>query len=109
MMKFKVAAAVLAGLLIAVGVATNFTPRRVTERRTETWMEQKLPRQFDDYTFQGGTNPEQSYKMDPLTYSVLNPYGIVCRVFSNGREQYDTVFIHSDNSDSFHDPLVCFQ
>lgn len=109
MMKFKVAAAVLAGLLIAVGVATNFTPRRVTERRTETWMEQKLPRQFDDYVFQGSTNPEQSYKMDPLTYSVLSPYGIVCRVFSNGNEQYDTVVIHSDNSDSFHDPRVCFQ
>jgi hypothetical protein len=72
-------------------------------------MEQHLPHRFEDYQFEGAANPEQSYKMDATTYSVLNPYGIVCRVFSNGKQQFDTVVIHSDNSDSFHDPRVCFQ
>ena len=107
-MNFKVAVGILGTLLLAVGLAATFTPR-IAQHRDEAWMEKRVPHNVADYDFRGSANPEQTYKMDPVTYETLNPYGIVCRVFDNGKAQFDTVVIHSNNSDSFHDPRVCFQ
>jgi hypothetical protein len=51
-----------------------------------------------------------SYKMNDVTYSTLQPYGIVARIFENSKnaQVFDVVVIASDSKDSFHDPRVCF-
>ncbi len=107
-MNFKLAVGILGTLMLGVGLAATFTPR-IGLNRDEAWMEKRVPTKVADYDFRGSENPQQSYKMDPITYETLNPYGIVCRVFDNGKAQFDTVVIHSNNADSFHDPRVCFQ
>ncbi|MCE9560101.1 MAG: EpsI family protein [Armatimonadetes bacterium] len=49
-----------------------------------------------------------SYKMDELTYKLLDPFGIVARRYTKGSKIYDVVLISSRSKDSFHDPRVCF-
>ncbi len=55
-------------------------------------------------------NTLYSYKMDEVTYTTLDPYGIVARIFvhEKTREAYDAVVVASQSKDSFHDPRVCF-
>lgn len=83
-----------------IGIATR--PKTVSHRPSEAWLETQVPNAFDGYYV------TQVYKMDPGTYDILKPYGIVSRFMSNGTRNYDTVFLGSDNSESFHDPRVCF-
>jgi hypothetical protein len=58
---------------------------------------------------------DTSYKMEPLTYQTLEPFGICCRVMLNAKtniganaETYDTVFIVGDGEHTFHTPEICF-
>ncbi|HEY3782689.1 MAG TPA: exosortase/archaeosortase family protein [Fimbriimonadaceae bacterium] len=70
--------------------------------RTEAWMESIAPSLIGDYKV------TSTYKMEPSTYSELQPYGIVCRIFGNGKESYDVTLVASNRKSSFHDPRVCF-
>ncbi|RYG25083.1 exosortase-associated EpsI family protein [bacterium] len=84
-------------------------PRTKYDPKTETWLESQAPVAFNGYTFApSGTNAQQSYKMSESTYETLNPYGIVARVFSNGKHTFDTVLIAGSSGKSFHNPKVCF-
>ena len=90
-------------LIFAItGIAIAMRPAVIRDRPTEAWLNKQVPRNFDGYYV------TQDYKMDPTTYSTLKPYGIISRFMSNGPHAYDSVFIASDNSLSFHDPRVCF-
>lgn len=99
------------GLLLAVGAALAFVPKPSAVKRTETWVADALPKRVGDFSMMPPQDPKYpycSYKMDKTTYDILRPWGIVPRVFSNGRNTYDVVVIGSNTKDSFHDPSVCF-
>ncbi len=102
---------VAAGLLLAVGASLAFVPKPEATVRSEVWVASGLPERVGDYARVPAQDPKFpycSYKMDKGTYDILRPWGIVPRVFSNGRETYDVVVIGSNSKDSFHDPRVCF-
>lgn len=92
----------LIAIFVITGIAIAIRPRTMSHRPTEAWLETLVPQSIDGFVV------SQVYKMDPGTYSVLKPYGIVSRFMSNGTLNYDSVFLASDNSESFHDPRVCF-
>lgn len=96
--------------LACIGAAIQFAPKaQATPGHTETWMETKLPKQVGKYSMViGDSGAEQTYKMPQATYTELNPYGIVCRVFRSGADMVDVVIISSNRKESFHDPKVCF-
>lgn len=110
----------LAGLFIVVGVAITIRGRAYSKPLTETQIENMTPSTLPGYTMlpAGSTGSPTSdlnvtYKMDDVTYSLLQPWGIVSRVFqstdlSKPQQVYDTVVIPSDNTNSFHDPTICF-
>ncbi|RYG81418.1 exosortase-associated EpsI family protein, partial [bacterium] len=103
---------VAAGLLLAVGGALAFSPRPDAVQHDEKWVAAGLPTQVASFRMapaQDASVPYCSYKMDASTYQILQPWGIVPRVFQNANgESYDVVVIGSNLKDSFHDPAVCF-
>ena len=102
--------------LFAFGVVTclfggfiTFAAVRKVEGKAETWLEQQAPDLVDGYSFLRGNGlNEQTYKMDKETYRVLEPYGIVSRVYQKQGKNVDVVLIASNNKVSFHDPRICF-
>jgi len=93
---------ILAAIFAVGGIAVLQRPLTFKNRPTEAWLEKQVPTSFGKFTEQS------TYKMDTQTYQILNPYGIVSRIMSDGAHAYDAVFIASDSSLSFHDPLECF-
>ena len=65
-------------------------------------MEQMTPTAIGNYKLLS------TYKMEPSTYQELQPYGIVSRIYGNGKQAYDVVLVASNRKTSFHDPRVCF-
>lgn len=109
MMTAKIVALIV--LLAGFGVMTNFRTQ-VTgyTRPTEAWLEDVTPAELTGFNMvRSLDNPKQSYKMDPVTYEVLDPFGIVARIFVRGTERFEAVVIAGDNADSFHDQRGCFQ
>lgn len=92
----------LIALFAVTGAAITMRPKVNVDRPTEAWLDTQVPTDFDGYTVQS------TYKMDPQTYEILKAYGIISRFMTNGAQSYDSVFIASDNSESFHDPRICF-
>lgn len=106
----KIHLVVAGSLLLAAGVLANIAPRAKAPDRDEAWMAKRLPDTFDGYGYvRSLDDPNNSYRMSQVTYDTLKPFGIVSRVYDNGGRRFDTVVIASTNSDSFHDPAVCFQ
>ena len=94
---------ILAILILAIsGLMVMRRPLTNSHRHNEQWLNQQVPVAFDGYTL------AQKYKMDPETYAILDPYGIISRIMTNGTNTFDSVFIASDSSLSFHDPMECF-
>lgn len=101
---------IFAALLIVAG-AFNFVTYSRAERpnKDEDWMEQRAPEKIGDMTFaRSPENPNQSYRMNDMTYEVLAPFGIVSRVYANNSTGFDVVLIASESRASFHDPRICF-
>jgi hypothetical protein len=103
--------ALLLGIgMLAVGLVAAARPDSNPDRKTEEYLEQKAPVTIPGFTMMlnqyGGT--AYTYRMDDMTYEILNPYGIVARKYTNGRDVYDVVLISSDSHESFHDPRICF-
>jgi len=96
--------ALVVGAALALGGAVVWAaPKpKPLPGRTEAWMERTAPSVVGDYKI------ESTYKMDPSTYKELQPYGIVCRILSNGKQSYDVTLVASNRKTSFHDPRVCF-
>lgn len=104
-------ALIFAGIMLVAGTINYATViRRENPSKTEKWMEEKAPARVGDMTFfRSDDNPAQSYKMDELSYRILEPFGMVARVYTgNSGEGYDVVLLASDRRASFHDPRVCF-
>ena len=102
---------IAAGLLLAVGASLAFAPKPSSVKRSEAWVASALPERVGDFAMMPPQDPKYpycSYKMGQTTYDILRPWGIVPRVFSNGKNTYDVVVIGSNTKDSFHDPRVCF-
>lgn len=96
-------------LLGATAIATWVAPRSASSRRDEAWLAKQLPDEVAGYRYlPSQDDPTCTYKMDPLTYEILQPNGINARRYGLGARTFDVVIIESNNSDSFHDPTVCF-
>jgi hypothetical protein len=98
-------------VLAVCGLATAFRSQ-VTgyHRPTEAWLERQIPATIGGLTFiPSAENPMQSYRMDAQTYKALDPIGIVCRTYTNGRDNYDVVVIMGDDPNTFHDQTWCFR
>jgi hypothetical protein len=100
-----------AGIMLVAG-AINFVTVARAERpnKDEKWMEARAPEKIGEMVFiRSQQNPQQSYKMDKVTYEVLAPFGIVARTYTahSGRA-FDVVLIASESRASFHDPRICF-
>lgn len=110
MEKLKSRALIFAGVMAAVGTFNIWTGTAATgPGKTESWMESMSPERVDGMAFmRSERNPRQSYRMDDRTYSLLAPYGIVARLYSDAARSYDVVLIASRSRASFHDPRVCF-
>lgn len=100
----------LAALLIVAGLAIQLTPRiSLAAGKTEDQLERLAPSEVADYQMvRSADDPEQSYKMNQMTYDELKPFGIVSRIFQNGTRKFDVVLIASNRKESFHDPRLCF-
>jgi len=99
----KMRAFTVGALLLLFGaVAFASSKPRPMPGRTEAWMERSAPSQIDDYKV------ASTYKMEKSTYDELQPYGIICRILSNGDKSFDVTLLASNRKASFHDPRVCF-
>lgn len=100
---------VFAALLVGTGSYFMATRGKEPPAITEQWMESQLPQEVDGYTYEKSEdNPQQSYRMGQSSYDILQPYGIVCRIYTKGQDRFDAVVISSRSKDSFHEPRVCF-
>ncbi len=107
----KLRAIVVCALLGAVGVAIALYKPPTSQTKDELWIAEHSPTQINGFTMQqSAESPLYSYKMNESTYNVLEPYGIVARVFDDdvSDQQYDVVLVGSRSKESFHDPRVCF-
>lgn len=99
----------LAAGLAAFGIALRFSPPVPYDIKTEADLEKLAPTQVGSYKFFGSDESAgSSYRMSPLTYDTLKPFGIVARVFTDGDRSIDAVLIAGNDVNSFHDPRVCF-
>lgn len=107
----KIRAIAVSIVLVLCGLAIAFRSG-VTGyvRPDERWLEARLPDQIGGYDFlRSQENPEQSYRMSEETYDLLDPIGIVCRVYESSNGRFDVVTISGDEPDTFHDQTWCFR
>ena len=107
----KARALVAVVVILIAGLTIAFSKKAVPDTIDESEMLKISARDLNGYRMLGSMeNPDYSYMMDEVTYSTLEPYGIVARVFESEQtnEKYDVVLIASRSKDSFHDPRVCF-
>lgn len=100
----------LVAVALVSGLAFQASARATGTKRTEAWMERTSISAFGPWRMErtDSENPRVSYRMDAASYKELNPFGIVARELTNGRDTYDTVLIASNDKGAFHDPRVCF-
>lgn len=101
----------LAALFAVVGAGAQYVlyQHRMEKHITEKELVELAPMEWDNFKMQKAPDDDRiSYKMDETTYNVLKPHGIVARVVENATEKFDVVVIASNDTDSFHDPHVCF-
>lgn len=101
---------VLGVALCAIGVGFAFAAKAQApkEKVDEVWMAKRAPAEVDGFRFiASAENPLESYRMDQGTYDMLDPFGIVSRIYRKVDKSYDVVLIASDKRESFHSPNVC--
>lgn len=105
----QIRALVVVVIMLIGGTVVALNKKEDTEGRTEEWMIEMLPESVGDFDMiKSFQYPGQSYRMDQSSYDMLQPYGIVARIYKNERTEYDVVIIASRSKDSFHDPRICF-
>ena len=107
----KVRAVIACVALSVAGLTVSFVKRGEAGHKSEQWMIEHSPTELIGYKMQRGPDSAlYSYKMDETTYKVLEPYGIVARVYEDetSGQEYDVVIVASRSKESFHDPRVCF-
>jgi len=102
-------AVLLSSLLVVYGVVALVQPQIRMHWWPESWVESALPRAVGDYrmTIQDPTDPSVSYRASSFDYEALKPFGIVARIFADGKNQFDTSVVVGNNKDCFHDPSFC--
>ena len=101
---------ILGAILLVSGAGIHLLQPPESDIKTEAWMMDKTPLRVSEYLFvPGSENPKYSYKMDKRTYELLNPDGILARVYKSDYKRFDVVLIMGRNQANFHDPRVCFQ
>ena len=98
---------ILCGLFLATGATLNFAPRPKQVERTEKEIADMIPDRVGNFQAELAPGSYCSYKMEQVNYDVLQPWGIVPRIFVSGDEKYEVVVIASRKKESFHDPQVC--
>ena len=94
----------------AIGAAIHLMPQ---PNKTNTISEEKLadmaPRTMRGNEFlKGDGGRDATYKMDEVSYKVLEYPSAICRQFDVDGDKYDVVVIASRSKDAFHDPNICF-
>lgn len=97
-------------LIAAIGAAIHLIPRDdKTKIMSETELADLAPREIRGASYLRGTDgPDVTYRMDDLSYKVLEYPSAICRVFDDGGDKYDVVILASRTKDAFHDPNICF-
>lgn len=102
----------VAGIFAALGTGVLLRGTDKPYSVDETWLERQYPTHLGDYTMvpdEKDPTAGHSYKSDDTTYStLLHPYGIVARVLTDGKHQFDVTLIAGDKEQNFHNPLQCF-
>lgn len=98
---------ILCAIILTTGSALTFAPRPKQVDRKEEEIAAMLPLKVNRYTAVLAEGKYCTYTLDQSNYDVLNPWGIVARVFVNGPERYEVVAIASRRKESFHDPQTC--
>ena len=98
---------ILCGIFLTTGLVLNFAPRPAQVERTEAEVAAMLPLKVKHFTAALAQGQYWTYKLDQSNYDILNPWGIVARVFVDGQEKYEVVAIASRRKESFHDPQTC--
>jgi hypothetical protein len=99
----------LAAIFAAFGIAMAFRPAATEIHRTEEWLLNGTPLSVDGYTAQPGPDgTTQTYRMPEDTYKLLQPFGIMTRIYGEGLRHFDVVVIASNTRNSFHNPEHCF-
>lgn len=97
-------------LFLIVGLIGIFVEPKVYAKKSEDWMEQSIPEEIPGYAFTSSSRSNPGSRMDPNTYQILDPFGIVVRQYtgpSDGRF-YEATIIGGNSRKSFHDPQICF-
>ena len=98
---------ILCAVVLTTGATLNFAPKPKQIERTEPEIAAMLPVKVNHFTAELAQGQYCSYKLDKSNYDVLQPWGIVARIFSNGPQRYEVVAIASRKKESFHDPQTC--
>jgi Protein of unknown function (DUF3485) len=98
---------ILCAIVLTTGATLTFAPRPKQVERTEADVAAMLPLKVKRYNAELATGQYCTYKLDQSNYDILNPWGIVARVFSNGPDKFEVVAIASRRKESFHDPQTC--
>ena len=98
---------ILCAIVLTTGATLTFAPRPSQVERTEEQIAAMLPLKVNRYNAELAPGKYCTYTMDKSNYDILNPWGIVARVFVNGPEKYEVVAIASRRKESFHDPQTC--
>lgn len=81
------------------------------QKKNEQELAALIPATVESYRFiENPETPGATYRMDEVTYELLQPFGIVARVYESEKrgQSIDVVLIAGDNRDTFHDPRICF-
>jgi hypothetical protein len=100
---------VIGAVFAIAGAWFTFGTKIRDDKKTEDQLIEWAPTRVAGMDFvPGPDDPRVSGRQPEVVYNTLKPFGIVQRMYSDGKTEYDAVVIASRSKDSFHDPRVCF-
>lgn len=97
------------GVILLAGIGIQLAGKAEAKGRDEAFMIKSAPLKVGEFEFQtNDETPGKSYTADDRTYSLLKPFGIVPRIYTNGSKAFEVLLISSSTKESFHDQDVCF-
>jgi len=99
----------VSSLLVVYGALALVQPQIRMHWWPESWVEGALPSTVGAYrmSIHDPQDPSVSYRASHFDYDALKPFGIVARVFDDGKNEFDTSVVVGNNKDCFHDPSFC--